>query len=421
MLRFYGVKMIQNFACANDGLQNARALQCALDTCGHVVIDCPGVYELGDTILLRSGMSIECVPGVILKRVIPSGMKYVGNAFINEGAYTGKCDRDIRLNGFTLDINGVESSLPSPENPKRIPGARGHLCFVYVRNLVIENVRVIGLKAKDYGIGVSDFENVHLEGLYAEGDKDGVHFGPGKGFVLKDSSFRTFDDPIALNASDYSRSNPNLGTIENGLIENCTDLNQEQTTGFFIRLLVGAWTDWEPGMTVRNSDAVVRDGKIYRVYMEPDGKSYISKTPPEFEKGFQVLDGITWIRTNLNGAAPYQAEIRNITFRNLHMNKDRGAGIAVYCNDDDYLHSYREGAEEPVVSGLVFDTVTIDPKIKIREHIQFYSRVSDVTFQNIAEQVRLVIRPQSFLKWKGECSITEQNSPGLCVVRDIHG
>ena len=40
----------------------------------------------------------------------------------------------------------------------------------------------------------------------------------------------TFDDAIALNAHDYATSNPELGWIENGVIENCHDLNAEKLT-----------------------------------------------------------------------------------------------------------------------------------------------------------------------------------------------
>ena len=408
--------MINGFACGNDPIQNTRALQEALDTLGSVLIDMPGVYPLGDTVFLRSGMRLCGVPGVVFQRVHPEGMEYVGNAFINEGAFTGERDCGIELSDFTLDVNGVESSRPSPENPKRIPGARGHICFVYVKDLTMRNVRIVGVEPKDYAFGVSDFENVMMDGLYAEGLKDGVHLGPGRGFVLKNSAFRTYDDPIALNASDYSRSNPNLGTIEDGLIENCTDLNQESTTGLFVRMLVGAWTDWMPGMIVRNSDAVVHKGRLYRVYMDPDGKSYRSVTPPEFERGFAQLDGITWIRTNLDGNVPYKAEIKNITFRNLHMNKDRGAAILVYCNDDDYLHSYREGAPVPVVSGLVFDGITVDANVHIGEHIQFYSPVADAQFRGVTEEIRVVQKQQSFLP-PFDCDIRLIDSPGVRVIR----
>lgn len=66
-----------------------------------------------------------------------------------------------------------------------------------------------------------------------KGMKDGVHLGRGNGFTISNCVFQTFDDAIALNAHDYSIGNPELGWIENGVIENCHDLSAENTTGFF--------------------------------------------------------------------------------------------------------------------------------------------------------------------------------------------
>ena len=86
-----------------------------------------------------------------------------------------------------------------------------------------------------------------------KGRKDGIHFGPGKRFTIRDGIFQTFDDAIALNGQDYSTSNPEMGWIEDGIIENCYDLNQEKTVGFFCRMLAGAWIDWEKGMKVQQS------------------------------------------------------------------------------------------------------------------------------------------------------------------------
>ena len=77
--------------------------------------------------------------------------------------------------------------------------------------------------------------------------------------------FKTFDDPIALNAHDYATSNPQLGWIKDGLIEDCWDLDDVDTTGFFARILAGSWCDWSQGMIVRHSDTVVNDGILSKV------------------------------------------------------------------------------------------------------------------------------------------------------------
>ena len=84
--------------------------------------------------------------------------------------------------------------------------------------------------------------------------------------------FRTFDDPVALNAHDYAVANPQLGWIEDGLIEDCFDLPDKETTGYFCRILAGSWCDWYKGMEIQNSDTVVSNGRIYRAFQQPGWK-----------------------------------------------------------------------------------------------------------------------------------------------------
>ena len=103
--------------------------------------------------------------------------------------------------------------------------------MISVTNLVVEDFECSGVLKKDDGIQVSAFENIRLEHLYIEGDKDGVHLGWGKGFAIRHGRFRTFDDPIALNAFDYVTSNTHVGWIEDGIVEDCYDLDAEDTTG----------------------------------------------------------------------------------------------------------------------------------------------------------------------------------------------
>lgn len=98
--------------------------------------------------------------------------------------------------------------------------------------------------------------------------------------MIRHAVFRTFDDPIALNAHDYSTSNPQMGWIEDGVIEDCYDLDDEDTTGFFCRVLAGSWLPWREGMVVQRSDSVVYSGRVYRVVMPPDGaRSFRARRP----------------------------------------------------------------------------------------------------------------------------------------------
>jgi hypothetical protein len=114
-------------------------------------------------------------------------------------------------------------------------------------------------------------------------------------FTIRNGTFETGDHAIALNGHDYAVGNPELGWIEDGVIENMHDLpNPKRQTGYFCRMLAGAWIDWQSGMEVQQSDTVVSEGRLYRVQANPDGTLYRSVTRPTHQTGRMVLDGIPW-------------------------------------------------------------------------------------------------------------------------------
>ena len=121
-----------------------------------------------------------------------------------------------------------------------ILGLRGMVGFSYVRDLRIKGFRCYDLTGMQYALQVVRFEDIIIEDTIIKGHKDGIHLGPGKRFTIRDGVFQTFDDAIALNGQDYSTSNPELGWIEDGVIENCYDLNQEETVGYFCACWRGA-------------------------------------------------------------------------------------------------------------------------------------------------------------------------------------
>lgn len=183
-----------------------------------------------------------------------------------------------------------------------------------------------------------------------------MHLGRGKRFAIRNGVFQTFDDAIALNAHDYATSNPELGWIEDGVIENCHDLDAENTTGFFCRILSGAWTDWKPDMDVQQSDAVVSNGRVYRVQAQPDGTVYKSITKPDHEKGSKVLDGIKW--GVVQNDVTYTAGVRNVVFRDIFLHKQRIA-FSIHFDNDKYSRSYYPGAPVPVQEQLLFDNIRV--------------------------------------------------------------
>ncbi len=187
------------FLPENNAHKNSEALQKAIDNGGVIEITAAGVYKISEQIEIGDNTKLVFREGVILQReASESGVN--GNAFINKGALKGEYNRNIEIIGLHLECNGVESNDFGVNS--RIAGLRAQVAMIYVEDLKVDGFQCHGLLEKDYAIQVSAFKNIVLNDLYITGNKDGVHLGWGDGFVISNGRFRTFDDPIALNAFD---------------------------------------------------------------------------------------------------------------------------------------------------------------------------------------------------------------------------
>ncbi|RIH63749.1 hypothetical protein D1164_18520 [Mariniphaga sediminis] len=359
------------------GMQNTTAMQKAIDEGGAIIVSQPGVYKIASTLYIGSHTSIIFGDGVSLKKVDEKGP--FAQVIINKGALTKSYDENITLDGLHVIVNGVDNCSDL------ILGLRGVLGFSYVKDLRVKGLRCYDLTGCQYCLQVSRFEDVTIEDVIIKGQKDGIHFGPGKRFTIRDGVFQTFDDAIALNGQDYSTSNPELGWIEDGVIENCYDLNQEKTVGYFCRMLAGGWIDWKKGMKVQQSDAVVSNGKIYRVKMEPDATLYESLTQPDFESGTKVLDGITWVMTQ--ETITYTGGVRNVIFRNIQLEKPR-IPFSIEFNMGRYNRSYYAGAEVPIQENIILDNIKV-----------LYDK--DIPLVLVSSPVNMITITNSRLKNKG--------------------
>lgn len=351
------------FLPGNSGDENRVALQKLFDIGGHIVVDVAGKYDLCGTAYIGSDTTLEFAGGAVIRRV-PSGGGD-GAAIMNKGAEARKYDENITIKGMTLECGGVDIT----REHENIVGAHAHVVFFYTKHTRIENFTCLDLEPHGFCIQICTFEDSLVENVHIEGMKDAVHYGPGRDFVLRNGVFRTFDDPVALNANDYAIANPEMGWIENGLIENCVDLDQPETTGFFCRLLGGSWCDWREGMIIRNSDTVVSHGRMYRAKMPPDGKEYISQTPPTHERGTAVIDGITWVMTQAQNVT-YNCGCRNITFRNISLEKNRPTAFCFHFDEDVFSHSYYPYSNAPLQTGIVLEN------IKMKANVPFLVRAT---------------------------------------------
>jgi len=331
-----------------SGVENTKALQRAVDRTGTIVVSQPGVYKIADTVFIGGNTTLSFGNGVFLKKVAETGD--FTHVFLNKGALTKTYDEHIAIEGLQIIVNGVDV------RKYHVYGLHGQLAFFYVKDLRIEHFRCLDVGRAQFGIQVCTFEDLLINDVIIKGNKDGVHLGRGKRFSIRNATFQTFDDAIALNGHDYAVGNPELGWIEDGVIENCHDLNAEKTTGFFCRILAGAWIDWKPGMEVQQSDTVVSEGRLYRVQAQPDGKVFKSLTRPTHPSGSQTLDGINWgmVQTDVT----YTAGVRNVIFRDIFLEKPRTA-FSIHFDTGRYSRSYYPGAEIPHQENITFENVRV--------------------------------------------------------------
>jgi len=358
------------FSPEATGMENVAAMQKAIDLGGTIVVSKPGTYKIASTLYIGSNTSLIFGNDIYLKKVNEQGL--FAQVILNKGALTKSYDEHITIEGLHVITNEVDNCSDI------VIGLRGHLGFYYVKDLKIKGFRCYDLTVCQYAIHISRFEDVIIEDVIIKGQKDGIHFGPGKRFTIRDGVFQTFDDAIALNGQDYSTTDPELGWIEDGVIENCYDLKQEKTVGYFCRMLAGGWIDWKKGMKVQQSDAVVSNGRIYRVIMPPDATFYESVTRPGFESGTKVLDGITWLMAQ--DTVLYTAGVRNVVFRDIQLEKSR-VPFSIEFNMGRFNRSYYSGAEVPVQENIILDNVKVlyDKNIPL---VQISSPVNMITITN---------------------------------------
>jgi hypothetical protein len=343
------------FLPTNTAEENVLALQKGLDSFRIIYVDKPGVYDLDETIYLDSDTKITFGPGVYIRKQRKkdgSSAKYV---FINKGAYNKTYNENIEITGLNLICNGLSDNMGD------IQGLVGQVSFFYIRNLTIKNFTCTDLLASRFCIQIAEFDHFLIENVNIAGDKDGIHLGAGTNFIIRNGVFKTYDDPIALNAHDYDISNPTVGWIENGLIENCCELQDKTTTGFFCRILAGSWVDWFQGMVLQKSDIVVNNGRLYRVIALPDGKQYISYTAPTHTSGYQTIDGINWYM--MQEGVIYNGGCRNIRFKDIYLKKDRTTAFSIHFDKDNWSRSYYPNSTAPVQSNIVFENIYMEGKI----------------------------------------------------------
>jgi len=339
--------------------ENSEALKDALSTSGNVLVDIPGVYYLDESIPLKSNTKLTFGNGVFVYRANKGNGEGARHQFYNEHYDDPSViDENIEIDGLNYDytVNRVSGDLPS------VLGCRGMLMFCNVKNLTIKNLKVYNaVNDGDFTIQVSNFDNVFISNCNIDSLKDGVHFGPGKNFIVEKCRFHTNDDAIALNAVDYSASNPSYGNIENGVIRNIYFYPAGTfNNGRGIYSLVGSWTNWSSGLVVQKyGGIVVSDGRIY-VTNDANGpttETAVSTVQPTHSSGSVTgSDGIRWLmKQDLNVVS--SAVLKNITIRDVLFDRVSIQLFKIHMGGDSYIATYTQGATPPINENILLDNV----------------------------------------------------------------
>lgn len=106
------------FSPTATGIENAAALQKAVDIGGTVTDSAPGIFKTASTVYLRSDTRLVFGSGVFLKKVDEQGP--FAQVLINNGALTKTYDENITVEGLHIVVNQIDNcSEPAQKFPYR--------------------------------------------------------------------------------------------------------------------------------------------------------------------------------------------------------------------------------------------------------------------------------------------------------------
>ena len=347
------------FLPTNDGDTNSTALQDAVNGGGMIIVDIPGTYNVSKSCQLDSYTTLLFGNGVFINRVKSSNGITAKYPFMNKGLLTGEFNEYISIIGLHLKCNQIGMGT----DINGLFGQRGQLAFCNIKNLLIDGLVILdGDDKNTYNVHIQNFENVKIENTTIISQKDGIHFGKGKGFIIRHCFFKTNDDAIALNAHDYPTGTMFLGWIENGIIEDIHFLSApEMNIGRGIYMLGGSWLDWNNGMTVRSyGDTVVSNGRIYRTVGTADSSlpTIISTQKPTHESGtVEYSDGVKWLMAQDKGIV-YNCGVKNVVIRDIYNERESKNVLTFNADDDAYSRGIYPNSIPPVFSNIIIENVS---------------------------------------------------------------
>lgn len=367
---------------SNSGATNRANLQTLLDNGGSIYINVAGTYDFDGTLYI--GSDTELFFG---KQVYCRKTSDIGGFLLNKGALTKEYDSNITIKGLNLICNSKSGSAMN-----YVVGLRGQIAFYYINNLIIDGFICKDIPSTTYCMHLAKWNNILIQNSIFEGEKDGIHLNCGTDATIRHCSFKTNDDPIALNAHDYVTGVPEYSWIENVLVEDCIDRGNLKGDGRTALILGGSWLDWKSGKSYRHSDTIVAtNGYVYRLISSFDLTETVSTISPTHEDGdVQYSDGCTWRFIQKNTI--YNVGCRNVVFRNIKIEANRTFGFIFNYDNDGYSRSYYPGAVAVAQENFVFDNIIVKKGVEIVRLLQLKTPVDFIRVINSKLKLTTLIK-----------------------------
>ncbi len=297
-------------SAAGTAAANVTALKLVVTGGGTIFIK-KGTYKVDETIYLESNTAIICEPGTIFQK----DDAYCC-VFSNVGAKTKTLNENIIIDGLEVSVNGQETYNLD------VLGLNAHMGFHYVKNLQIKNFICEDGGTILFMFYMINWENVLLENIYIDSDKDGINFGTGHNALIKNVILETADDGSALACVGFPVHTIEVGDIYDIKYENVIDrTGVEDEGGFLCRAMTASWDDWTNGNTYQTGDLALNAGHLYQVTNAAVFSAVGANAPVHHSGEVTGADTITW--KYLNDTAEYHADVYNISIVNCTQTKLR--------------------------------------------------------------------------------------------------
>ena len=287
-----------------------------------LIIAKPGVYNITGPIVVEDNTSIFFGDGVIFRKNGNFRFSLRNKKSIERDVANNK---NIYIFGFHLDGNSMRDAETDAlfVNTGHY-GCMGEILLKNVEHVTFQNLKIEN--AKRFCVQLVDFFNVTIKDfVFKQCESDGFHINRGRKALFENGYMENKDDNFGINARDWAKSAPNVGTITDIEARNvyCKDFsNGEKPHGRCVNLLPGAMTDWASNVQVTYGDLYVNNGQVYRVVSQdgrvPTSTTFVtSKTAPTHtDEQIRSLDGIYW-KWQGKFSGKYDCSIKNILFKNV--------------------------------------------------------------------------------------------------------